>query len=63
MLKNFIEYSSIDHPNHPDGVGFIGNKDIDKSILSFIPFSHRLAILQLEAKYNNINIIEVIFIS
>lgn len=52
-------YSGNEDPKHRKGVGIVVRQEILKSVIDFVPYSDRTALLKIRAKPNNINIIQV----
>lgn len=54
-----IYYSGEDSSNHWNGVGFIIDHKIEKALINFIPVSDRVALLQINTKPVQMNLIQV----
>lgn len=52
-------YSGNNDRNHRKGVGIVITKQLLKSVIEFVPYSDRTALLKLRAKPTNFNIIQV----
>ncbi|KAF2895440.1 hypothetical protein ILUMI_10734 [Ignelater luminosus] len=56
-IKYTVYYSGNDTPEHCHGMGITVSKHLNKAVKHFVPISDRIAILQMEGKPVNINII------
>ncbi|XP_030758449.1 craniofacial development protein 2-like [Sitophilus oryzae] len=52
-------YSGNEDPKHSKGVGIIITREILKSVVDFVPYPDRTALLKLRAKPSDLNIIQV----
>lgn len=52
-------YSGNEDQNHRKGVGFVIAKPLLKSIVEFVPYSDRAALLKLRAKPTDLNVVQV----
>lgn len=52
-------YSGNSDPKHRKGVGIVITKELLKSVITFVPYSDRTALLKLKARPNDLNIIQV----
>jgi len=59
MPAHMIYYAGNSEPNHYKRVGFVVTRKIDATVRSFVPQSDRVALLQLNGKGVNINIVQV----
>ena len=56
---HYIYYAGNDEVNHYNGVAFIVNAQVQKTVKSFVPVSDRVAFLQFNSRPYNVNIIQV----
>ena len=56
--NHVVYYSGNEDKNHRNGVGIIITKNIEGSVINFVPFSDRLMLLQLKGNPININLIQ-----
>jgi len=59
MTAHTIYYTGNNEPNHYKGVGFIVAKKVNDAVRNFVPQSDHVALLQLNGKGVNINIVQV----
>ena len=56
--NHVVYYSGNEDKNHRNEVGIIITKNIEGSVINFVPFSDRLMLLQLKSNPININLIQ-----
>lgn len=54
-----VYYSGQDTAQHYNGVGFIVDKNVEKSVINFLPISDRVALLQINTRPFKLNLIQV----